>query len=148
MNYAVLKKRIEMRLLRMILIALSASAAGVVVAHVAPLSCDEAREHLGEDATVCGLVASARYLERGSRHPTFLNLCKPYPNHVFTAVIWGEDREKFVDKFGAPEKLQGRNVCVTGKIELYKDKRLNKDTPEIIPTDPKQLEIREAGRSR
>jgi hypothetical protein len=131
-----------MYLVRMILVALSAFVAGVSMAQAAPLSCDEAREHLREEREVCGLVASARYLERGSRHPTFLNLCKSYPNHVFTAVIWGEDREKFVDKFGAPEKLQGRNVCVTGKIELYKDKRLNKDTPEIIPTDPKQLEIR------
>jgi hypothetical protein len=118
----------------MILIALSAFVAGVFVAHAAPLSCDEAREHLGGDATVCGLVASARYLERGSR-PTFLNLCKPYPNQVFTALIWGSDRDKFVPKFGPPEKLQGRNVCVTGKIQDYRG------TPEIILTDPKQLEI-------
>ena len=69
-----------------------------------------------------------------------MNLCNPYPNHIFTAVIWGSDHDKFVPKFGPPEKLQGKNVCVTGKIELYKDKRLNKETPEIIWTDPKQLE--------
>jgi hypothetical protein len=124
----------------MILVALSAFVPWMGVAHAASLSCDEAKGHVGEQATVCGLVASSRYLERGSRHPTFLNLCKPYPNHVFTALIWGEDRDKFIPIFGSPEKLQGSNVCVTGKIELYKDKRLDKDTPEIILNDPKQLE--------
>jgi hypothetical protein len=61
-----------MYLVRMILVALSAFVAGVSMAQAAPLSCDEAREHLREEREVCGLVASARYLERGSR-PTFLN---------------------------------------------------------------------------
>ena len=134
MNYAVLKKRIEMCLLRMILIALSAFVAGVSMAHAAPLSCDEAREHLGEDREVCGSVASAKYYQRG-RKPTFLNLCKPYPNHVFTALIWGTDRDKFFGKCGQPqpEKLEGKNVCVTGKIEEYQKQA------QIILRDPKQL---------
>jgi len=129
-----------MCLLRTILIALSAFVGGVSAAQAASLSCDEAKGHIGEQATVCGLVASPRYLERGSR-PTFLNLCKPYPNHVFTALIWGRDRDKFVEKFGPPEKLQGC-VCVTGEIRLYRDNRLNRETPEIILTDPKQLETK------
>jgi len=58
MNYAVLKKRIEMCLLRMILIALSAFVAGVSMAHAAPLSCDEAREHLGEEVLPTGAEAN------------------------------------------------------------------------------------------
>ena len=46
-----------MYLLRMILVALSAFVTGVSAAQAASLSCDEAREHLGEDREVCGLVA-------------------------------------------------------------------------------------------
>jgi DNA/RNA endonuclease YhcR with UshA esterase domain len=124
-----------MCLLRMILIALSAFVAGVVVAHAAPpLRPDEAPGHVGEQATVCGLVASAAYTRSQT---TFLNFDKPYPNHPFFAVIFKSDREKFVEKFGPPEKLQGRkDVCVTGKIQLYQGK------PEIILNDPKQLETR------
>jgi DNA/RNA endonuclease YhcR with UshA esterase domain len=123
-----------MCLLRMILIALSAFAAGVAVAHAAPLSPQEAPKHVGEQATVCGLVASAAYTRSQT---TFLNFDKPYPNHPFFAVIFKSDREKFVEKFGPPEKLEGRkDVCVTGKIQLYQGK------PEMILNDPKQLETR------
>jgi hypothetical protein len=128
-----------MCLLRMILIALSAFVAGVVVAHAASLSCDEAREHLGEDATVCGLVASAKYYQRG-RKPTFLNLCKAYPNHVFTALIWGTDRDKFFGKCGQPEpeKLEGKNICVMG-IE---------STPWRSPRDCRRYPISESTSKR
>jgi DNA/RNA endonuclease YhcR with UshA esterase domain len=122
-----------MCLLRMILVALSAFVAGVVVAHAAPLSPEEAPKLVGEQATVCGLVASAAYTRSQT---TFLNFDKPYPNHPFFAVIFKNDREKFVEKFGPPEKLQGRDVCVTGKIQPYQGK------PEIILNDPKQLDTR------
>jgi hypothetical protein len=89
-----------MYLLRMILIALSAFAAGVAVAHAAPLSPQEAPKHVGEQATVCGLVASAAYTRSQT---TFLNFDKPYPNHPFFAVIFKSDREKFVEKLARPK---------------------------------------------
>src|SRR6476620_10630518 len=63
------------------------------------LTTAEAREHIGEVATVCGTVVSTRYAASTKGKPTFLNLDKPYPNQVFTIVIWGSDR----DKFGRPE---------------------------------------------
>jgi len=44
----------------------------------------EAAKHIGEKATVCGVVASARYASRSKGQPTFLNLDKPYPNQIFT----------------------------------------------------------------
>jgi hypothetical protein len=120
----------------MILIALSAFVAGVSMTHAAPLSCDEAKGHIGEQATVCGLVASAAYTRSQT---TFLNLCKPYPNQDFFAVIFKSDRDKFDEKLGPREKVQekkGCDVCVTGKIQPYQGKL------EIILNDPKQLEIR------
>jgi hypothetical protein len=58
----------------------------------------EAKQHIGETATVCGVVASGRYSERARGRPTFLDMDKAYPQQVFTVVIWGENRAKF----GAP----------------------------------------------
>jgi len=62
--------------------------------------------------------------------PTFLNLDKPYPNHVFTAVIWGADRSSFGY---APETLSGKKVCVSGEITTYKG------VAEIIVSSPKEI---------
>jgi hypothetical protein len=94
------------------------------------LTADEAKDHIGETATVCGLVTSAKYAAASHRSPTFLNLERPYPQHVFTIVIWGDDRPKF----GAPEAIySGRRVCVTGEIQQHRGK------PEIIATHPSQL---------
>jgi hypothetical protein len=96
-----------------------------------PLSAADAPKHVGQNATVCGVVASAHYAPRTRSQPTFLNLDKPYPNQIFTAVIFGSDR----GKFGEPETtLQGKRICVTGTIRLYRG------APEIILNDPKQLE--------
>jgi len=76
-----------------------------------------AQNHIGEKATVCGVVVSAHYASSSKGEPTFLNLDEAYPNHVFTAVIWGENRERF----GEPEvKYKGKNICIKGKIKDYR----------------------------
>jgi hypothetical protein len=99
-------------------------------AHAALLNPEEAGSHLGEVATVCGVVASATYAANAPMAPTFLDLGKPYPNQIFTAVILGNDRSKF----GMPEtSMREKNVCVTGEIFLYQG------NPEIILHDPTQL---------
>jgi DNA/RNA endonuclease YhcR with UshA esterase domain len=99
-------------------------------AYGASLAPEEAKSHVGEKATVCGLIASTKFADRSRGEPTFLNLGKAYPNQVFTAVIFGSDR----GKFGTPEiSFQGKRVCVTGEIRSYRGK------PEIILQDPKQL---------
>jgi hypothetical protein len=96
------------------------------------LTGSEAKEHFGETATVCGAVVSTRYADSTKGQPTFLNLDKPYPNQVFTIVIWGDNRSKF----GKPENdYNGKRVCVTGKITAYAG------LPEIVAEDPKQLHI-------
>jgi hypothetical protein len=96
------------------------------------LTASEAKEHFGETATVCGAVVSTRYADSTKGQPTFLNLDKPYPNQVFTIVIWGDNRSKF----GKPENdYNGKRVCVTGKVTAYAG------LPEIVAEDPKQLSI-------
>src|ERR1700730_17875803 len=108
----------------------------VVAARAATLTCAEAGGHAGENATVCGVVASARHAERSKGAPTFLNLDKAYPKQDCTAVIYGRDRPKF----GTPETtLLGKSVCVTGKIEIYHGK------PEIKLHDPNQLTTKPVG---
>ena len=48
----------------------------------------DAAKHIGQNATVCGPVASATYPARSRGRPTFLNRDRPYPNRIFTALIW------------------------------------------------------------
>ena len=55
----------------------------------------DAKSHIGQQTTVCGNVAGVHYASRSRGEPTFINLDKPYPNQVFTILIWGSDRPKF-----------------------------------------------------
>jgi hypothetical protein len=90
----------------------------------------EAKDHVGEVATVCGKVASTHFASGTKGQPTFLNLDEPYPKEIFTALIWGSDRAKF----GNPEsKYRDARICVTGKISSYRG------TPEIIVAQPAQI---------
>jgi hypothetical protein len=111
-------------------IAVLALIAAVPAARAASLAPEEAIKHAGETATVCGVVAGAKYAANVRGGLTFIDFDKPYPNAPFTALICAADRAKF----GAPEKgIQGKQVCVTGKIELFRGKA------ELVLTDPKQL---------
>lgn len=100
------------------------------------ISTAEAREHIGEKATVCGEVVSTHYAARSRGNPTFINLDKPYPNPVFTVLIWGSDRPKFGDP---EETYRSKSICVTGKISDYKG------VPEIVAYAPSQIKF-ESGR--
>lgn len=91
---------------------------------------EEAIDHVGERAKVCGLVATATFAERTRGQPTFLNLGRPYPQHVFTALVWGADRSAFSY---APESLQGAVICVQGTISEYGGRA------EIIVKQPSQI---------
>jgi hypothetical protein len=92
----------------------------------------EAKDHIGEMATVCGTVVSSRFAASTKGQPTFLNLDQPYPNQVFTVLIWGNDR----NKFGRPEiDYQNAWVCASGKIVSYRGKA------EIVVSDSSQLRL-------
>ncbi len=94
------------------------------------ITAQQAKDNIGRTVTVCGKVASANYATRSRKQPTFLNLDEPFPRHIFTTVIWGNDRAKF----GQPEvELLNKRICVTGLIEEYKGK------PEMILRDRDQL---------
>jgi len=97
------------------------------------LTTAEAKDHIGQSATVCGDVVSTRYATRSRGNPTFINLDKPYPNQVFTLLIWGNDRPKF----GNPEEMYGKkHICATGKVTDFKG------VPEIVASDPAQVTVK------
>jgi hypothetical protein len=103
--------------------ALCAQAANTITAA-------EASKHVGETATVCGVVVSAHFAATSRGRPTFLNLDEPYPRQIFTIVIWGSDR----GKFGASETAyKGKRICVTGGIDSYRG------VPQIVAHDPAQI---------
>jgi hypothetical protein len=96
------------------------------------ISAAEAKDHVGERATVCGEVASTHYAATSRGNPTFINIDKPYPNQIFTILIWGTDRPKF----GNPEqKYSGKHVCATGTITTFHD------VPEIVAHDPAAIKL-------
>ena len=54
---------------------------------------------MGEKATVCGKVVGIHFVSSGKGQPTFVHFDEPYPDQIFTLVIWGSERPKF----GRPE---------------------------------------------
>ena len=86
--------------------------------------------HAGEIGIVEGVVVRTYYAQSSKGQPTFLNFHDPYEGY-FTAVIWGEDRDKFPSE---PETYYlNKNVKIKGLIETYKG------APEIVLTDPSQI---------
>jgi DNA/RNA endonuclease YhcR with UshA esterase domain len=125
-----------MRATRTLLLLLIGTVLVLPVQAQKKLNSAEAKEHFGETATVCGEVVSTRYAASTNGQPTFLNLDKPYPNQIFSIVIWGNNRSKF----GTPEDdYKGKRICVSGKITAYAG------LPEIVVDDPKQIRT-EAGK--
>lgn len=97
------------------------------------INAQQAKNHVGETATVCGLVASTHYAARSRGHATFLNLGRAYPHQLFTVVIWGNNRTRF----GQPESLyRNRHVCVTGFISVYHGQ------PDMILHSPRQIKVK------
>jgi hypothetical protein len=97
------------------------------------ITAEQARDHIGERATVCGRVASAHYSSKSRGRPTFLDLGGAYPHAVFTLVIWGDDRARF----GQPEKqYRDQHVCVTGFISVYHRQ------PDMTIRDPGQIQVK------
>jgi DNA/RNA endonuclease YhcR with UshA esterase domain len=88
--------------------------------------------HVGEHITVCGVVSGVSYRPDVNGQPTFINFDRPFPNHTFTALVWGDRRASF----NPPPEVrfsEGTMVCVDGVIELYQG------TPEIVVDGPSQI---------
>ncbi len=117
---------------KILLIALLTFLLAVNLATAAEtISPEDAINHIGQQATVCGNVTSTHFSSRSKGQPTFINLNRPYPNQIFTVLIWGSDKGNFP---GAPENYyRNKRICVSGKIQQYRG------TPEIIVRSASQI---------
>lgn len=80
---------------------------------------EDVSKHIGDSVTVCGKVAGMRYFESSKNKPTLLNIGARHPDQLLTVVIWEDVRNLFTEK---PEGLQDKEICITGRISLYKEK--------------------------
>ena len=94
---------------------------------------EEVKNHVGDSVTICTKIFGGKFLETAKGTPTFLNAGGNYPTAPLTLVIWADARNVFKNK---PEVYYtGKNVCITGKIELFKDK------PQIVINNESQLAV-------
>jgi len=90
----------------------------------------EAKNHIDSQAVVVGKVVEVYTTDKLVR----LNLGKPFPQQIFTAVIFADKTNQFSEL----DKLKGKTIEVSGKIILYRDK------PQIILNSTNQLRIVES----
>ncbi len=77
----------------------------------------EAHKYIGDVKTVCGRVVESRFVSSGRGHPIYLYIDRPYPDPIFTIVIWGNDRINFDPN---PEGFYiYKSICVTGLIQSH-----------------------------
>lgn len=90
----------------------------------------DAAKHMNETVTICTKVYGVKALDK----VTLINLGAKYPGSPLTIAIAAADREAFADL----SALNGKDICVTGKIIDYKGK------PEIIVTKKEEITVEEA----
>jgi hypothetical protein len=95
-------------------LALSTLSADLLAQSQEMIPPEMATRYVGKDGMVCGKVEKAKYAQSSEGEPTFLYMGGMFPRHTFSARIDGANRGKF--SF-APETLEGKDVCVIGKIQ-------------------------------
>ena len=88
-----------------------------------------AKNLVGQEAMICGSVGSTRFAEDSRGSPTYINLGPAFPDHIFTIVIWGDDRSAFSLP---PEEISGV-ICVVGEVTSFRG------TPQIVVSSPNQI---------
>jgi len=119
------------------------TAAGVIVVmvglafaqnvHPPRVTPADAKNHVGEVATVCGKVVDSqvsKYGIGGHGKPVTFDLDQPEPNPVFYFVTFGTQPDGPAEALAA---YQGKHVCVTGKITT------TETGPYIMAADRSQI---------
>ncbi len=109
--------------------------AGTAIHAQIEIKVEEAAKHIGDSVKICTKIYGAKYFENGKNAPTLLNAGAKFPDAPLTLVIFGDKRNAFKNK---PEVYYvDKEVCITGRIILFKDK------PEIILTNEDQIVVKE-----
>lgn len=103
-----------MKSLRTLTVACFLLLIAIAPAAAQTISATEAKNHIGEQEAVCGLVVSKHVASRTQGTPTFVNLDKPYPNQSMTVLVWERDKGR------VGSLPDGGQLCVTGTIVLYR----------------------------
>jgi PKD repeat protein len=103
------------------------------------ISWEEAGSYIGQYQVVEGIVVNSYYAADTKSQLTFLDFHKPYDNY-FKCIIWGRDRDKFLQEFSPnPETyFLNKHVEVTGLIEEYPK---GSGVPEMVLKDPTQIRL-------
>jgi DNA/RNA endonuclease YhcR with UshA esterase domain len=87
----------------------------------------EAKDNVDSTVVVTGKVAQVSVREK----MVYLNLEEPYPDSPLSAVIFARSTNQFPEV----EKLKGRNVEISGKIEEFRER------PQIVINSTNQLKV-------
>lgn len=91
----------------------------------------QAKSYIGKKAVVCGTVVSTKLSAKSGA--VFINLDTQFPNQIFSATIWKNNRTNFSYK---PEiELNGKRVCITGQVQDYKG------VPSVQPKSEKEIQF-------
>lgn len=115
---------------RLTLAFLFAAVAAPALAQTPTIEPAAAKDHVGEQVTVEGVVGEVHHAASGGA--TFIDIGGRYPSNPFAAVIFESDAGKFPNV----DALDGKTIDVTGRIRLYRG------APEIILNDPSQIKAK------
>ena len=108
-------------------------ALGLYASAQQQIKIEDAAQHEGDSVTICSKVYGGRYMSKSASAITLLNFGGLYPNALLTILIKPNNRAAFTNK---PEEFYvGKDVCITGKIIMFKGK------PEIELFSEKGISI-------
>ena len=124
------------RRVRRLLLFIVAFLAAAFPGFATDISPNLAANHIGQTVTVCGVVSQV-YVNK--QNGVFLNFGGVYPHLLFSAVVRKRrSPELLADGDQWLRDLEGKDVAVTGEIQIYDGK------PEIVIRKRENLRILEA----
>tara|TARA_B100000900_G_C20465524_1_gene669133 strand:- start:588 stop:953 length:366 start_codon:yes stop_codon:yes gene_type:complete len=95
----------------------------------------EAINNKGKFLKVCGKIDSAYMHKSSNAELIFLNMGGKFPNHKFTGLIrYSSSKGNFISQ--PDKKYEGKFVCISGVITMYKKK------PQIQIDFENQIELK------
>ena len=89
-----------------------------VIESAIEIDINKAADYEGKLVYICSKVYSTKVLD--SNGMTFLNVGGDYPNSPLTVVIYADKLKNF--NFVPGVYYKGKNICITGRVKIYKGK--------------------------
>ena len=100
---------------RIAVLALIVAVAASAAAYAASVRAFGTESQSPGVSSFCGSVVSAEHAVQLRGEPVFLTLDHAYGDQDLTVVMVGEDQARF----GSPEALIGRRICVSGRLRSF-----------------------------